>query len=816
MCQQHQQDDVDGKQANHASIPTRYQQTVTDISSVGTRHVKVWKVDELNSTLRPSKSRQSDMFSSSTHKALPGRNCTLGSLQDATFTSVCQVAPNKAVVASERGDLCLIDETEKDLPFSRLASAGFAVSSMAVDERGRLHLSNCHGELKTLDISDLLERSSPPPSPIARVPSPTPSSGTCEQVGAVVCLADYIVTVDAQRAICLSHLVPDSPNLDKVSIGDVIHSLPAHGDSVLGVDVLSQPNHLDAAYYTWAAGGTVIFWGQDGSARRVLQITIEQIDGPDSTPNELRTVRASSDASFLVTGDKLGVLRIKDCRTQQSMFESKAHAGEITRIAIMEAEASTIVACASRDRTVQIFARDNNVWDLMQTLDEHAGAVNGVMFSRDGTRLVSSSGDRSIVVRELVSRQENGDTIRAFVMLRAVMLKATPVSMAWDVDQEDVLLVSTMDRQVHKYDLRNGQCMSSFRASDTDGGDAVVLSSLAHIPRGWGSPLIAGVSSTDKSIRIYDESGTLIARDWGHTEGVTDIAFVSPSEPSTNGSGERSLVTVAVDGTIFVWGLALQSPHRHDTSRSVDLSATSTPSNPDFLATKPPLRRVISQSELARFQRSSDEGRTTPTGNRSPKLRKKSSKSSFQGSRLDAAGSTRENRLNSKSSQTTLRRVRNRSPSPPSPRQPQAAKAYTGEPKTRSKAALNEFGSLNASTEVLCRNLRTYRKRLANSTETLSPELAKEVERELATTARTVGERVTTKDFDETAMLKLLDQYSDRLVTMLDEKIAATVALRLRCDSEAGSKSPGSDCGTPILMDGEGTRTDTPSPKTIG
>jgi WD40 repeat protein len=736
-------------------------------------------------------------------------------LQDATFTSVCQVAPNKAVVASDKGDLCLIDETEKDQPFSRLASAGFAISAMAVDTKGRLHLSNCHGDLKTLDINDLLGSSSPLPSPTTREPSPTPSPSICEQVGAVVCLADYIVTVDAQRAICLSHLVPDSPHPDRATIGDVIHSLPAHGDSVLGVDVVSQPNDLDAAYYTWAAGGTVIFWGQDGSAKRLFHITIEQIDGSDSVANELRTVRASSDASFLVTGDKLGVLRIMDCRTQQRLFESKAHAGEITRIAITEGEKLTLVACASRDRTVQVFARENNAWDLMQTLDEHAGSANGVMFSRNGTRLISSSSDRSVVVRELVSRQDNGDTIRAFVMLRAVMLKATPVSMAWDVNQEDTLLISTMDRQVHKYDLRNGQSISSFRASDTEGGDAVVLSSLAHIPRRWGSPLIAGVSSTDKSIRIYDEGGTLIARDWGHTEGVTDIAFVNTSEPSTNRSVERSLVTVAVDGTIFVWGLALQSPNH--TSRSVDLSTTSLPSNPDFLAAKPPMRRVISQSELARFPRSSDEGRTTPTDNRSPKLRKKSSKSSVNSvSKLDTPTSARENRLNSKSSQTTLRRVKNRSPSPPSPRQSQAGKGSTGETKARSKAALNEFGSLNASTEVLCRNLRTYRKRLANSAETLSPELAKEVEKELAKTARAVGDRVQTNEFEETAMLKLLDQYSDRLVTMLDEKIAATVALRLRQDSEGGSKSPDSEPETYKLGNEEETCSDMPSPEMMG
>ena len=117
--------------------------------------------------------------------------------------------------------------------------------------------------------------------------------------------------------------------------------------------------------------------------------------------------------------------------------------------------------------------------------------------------------------------------------------------------------------------------------------------------------------------------------------------------------------------------------------------------------------------------------------------------------------------------------------------------------RPRTKAPVNEFGSLGASTESLCRTLRAYRKRLATSNDTLSSELAREVERELATTARAIGERVKSKEFDETVMVKLLDQYSERLVTMLDERIAASVAQRVRENSvgnfSEGAESPSLD-----------------------
>lgn len=464
-------------------------------------------------------------------------------------------------------------------------------------------------------------------------------------------------------------------------------------------------------------------------------------------------------------------------------------------LGIFEEKDFDFIACSARDRTAQIFLRKDNKWNIMQTLDEHVGAVTGILFSKNGQRLVSCSSDRTLVVRELAARKEANETVTAFVILRTIILKSTPVSMEWDVDQEDILLVSTIDRQVHKYDIRNGQSLSAFRASDSEGGDAVVMSSLVHIPRPWGSPLIGGVSNTDKSIRLYEESGTLLARDWGHTEGVTDIAFVQTRDPENEDRSQRSLVTVAVDGTIFVWNLELKTPHRQDMSKSMDLLGPSTPSNQDLLMNKPPLRRVFSQSELARFQRSPVDDNPTATGYRSPKLRKKLSKFSLaQTPNLEASPvpTIPRNLRTSGSSlvQGTVRRsYRHRSPSPPtSPRSPQISKRRSSvDVRVRVKPSTNEFGSVGASTESLCRTLRAYRKRLANSTDTLSSELVREAERELALTARAIGEKVKSKNrVDESVMVKLLDQYSERLVTILDEKIAATVALRVRENSESG------------------------------
>lgn len=773
----------------------------SSLITVGTRHVKIWRTEDPSFLSPTIKSRQSDMtfiLTSATHKTLPGRNCLLGSLLEATFTSVVAVAPSKAIACSDKGDICLIDDTDGTQRFSKIADAGFGVTALAVDSKGRLHLAGNQGGLKTLNINDILAVHTPPPSPPPRVESP-PVALTADwaQVEAVVPLIDYLVTVDSRHSIRLSSLTLQD---DESSLGSVVQKLPAHGEPVLGVSALNFPNSFDASFFTWSAGGSILFWSQDGICKDNLRIPLEQIEGSEEDPNELKTVCASSGVKYLLSGDKYGIFRVIDGDTKESTFDFKAHAGEITDIALYEEKTPTYVACAGRDRTVQVFTKKDGTWDLLQTLDEHVGAVTGVLFSRNGNRLVSCSSDRTVVVRELVSREEDGETMNAFLILRTITLKATPVSMILDADQDDVLLVSTIDRQVHKYDLRNGHSLSSFRASDSEGGDAVVVSSLVHIPTSRGSPLIAGVSSTDKSIRLYEESGTLVGRDWGHTEGVTDIALVGSKLEGESESlnDQRSLVTVAVDGTIFIWSLDMKLPSpRNDLSKSMDLLGTSTPTNKDLLASKPPLRRVFSQSELARFQRSPDEEATTPTGSRSPRLRKKISKFSLaQAPKLDPSpmpSIPREFQTSGPSFAQPLSRksCRNRSPSPPSPRNNQLSKTRRPSMDTRSRTKsggpVHEFGSLGASTEQVCRTLRAYRKRLANSTDNLTSEAVRELERELALTARAVGEKaIKSKTVDESVMVKLLDQYSERLVQMLDEKIAATVALQVRQNSDGG------------------------------
>ena len=181
------------------------------------------------------------------------------------------------------------------------------------------------------------------------------------------------------------------------------------------------------------------------------------------------------------------------------------------------------VATAGRDRMVQFFAWSEGQLSLLQTMDEHAGAVTGVLFEPGGRRLLSHSADRSAVVREALLRDPSDAGSLVFAMQRTITLKATPTSMCLAGDDE--VLISTVDRCVGRYRLKNGQCNLNFKCSDLDGGEAVVMSKVLYAPSLNGSPTIAGVTSTDKSVRLYTDYGSLIARDWGHT----CLLYTSPS-----------------------------------------------------------------------------------------------------------------------------------------------------------------------------------------------------------------------------------------------------------------------------------------------
>jgi WD40 repeat protein len=430
-------------------------------------------------------------------------------------------------------------------------------------------------------------------------------------------------------------------------------------------------------------------------------------------------------------------------------------------VAIQGMDDTWLIASSGRDRMVQLFEKRDTDLQLIQTMDDHVGAVGKLMFINEGEKLLSCSADRTVVIRDRATREVDCGTSVAYLISRVITQKSSPVSMTLCPDDSNILYLSTMDRCVSKFDIPSGHQLHCFKASDSETADAVIMSSLtvASEISGQTPKVLVGVSSTDKSIRVYDlERDQLLTGEFGHTEGVTDVLLLEDRDKSDGSQTKRTVVSTGMDGILMIWNLSVQqqvSPDLIGNAREDDENPVK-----EMTAAKPPLRKVLSRSELAGFQRPDSPNPTTPTPIReqSPTLLRKMSRLSLAPSSLKnhAVSETPSppNRLSPTTG--TPQDRRRRSPSPvspktktPTPRKPHSARTTNRRTsldfRTRGKTTpRSEFGSLDMSTEQLCRTLRAYRKKLNGSSQRMQAQ--KELERELSLTLRIVGGRGQSSD----------------------------------------------------------------------
>jgi hypothetical protein len=152
--------------------------------------------------------------------------------------------------------------------------------------------------------------STPPLSPsTSRSSSPVvPEGCKTANVVALSAMFGHLFTLDSNHSIKIISMKP----LGGVFVPDItVRELPAHKDAVMGIRLVPSTSNLDAAFYTWSAGGMVIFWDMQGVMKGQFEVELEQpADMNDELLlNELKVVRVSQKGDFFVSGDKYGVLR---------------------------------------------------------------------------------------------------------------------------------------------------------------------------------------------------------------------------------------------------------------------------------------------------------------------------------------------------------------------------------------------------------------------------------------------------------------------------------------------------------------------------
>ena len=732
----------------------------------------------------PSKKRfdSESSFDGSSGSPVPrtfsGRNCLLGSLIDANFSSVVAISDCKAILCTDKGDICLLDDTNRNQRLDRIAKTSSSISCVAVDRVNKcLWMGGALGKLWTLPLDALTcakVTSNHLFSPSNLESLPSSGSGQCPDTLAIASLRGHIVTVDSDHIIGIR-------GATETGRGSVIATekrIPAHDSAVLGVRILYQPNKHDADFFTWSVQGTVFFWLFDGTYRGKLEVPLDQPDNTEeSDMNELRVMRASDSDRFFVSGDKRGVLRLID-PIGRNLTVLRAHNGEIHDIALSQRDVKEIlVVSCGRDRTLQLFRKVGDNLTIQQTLDDHAASVCNVMFMNHGSVLLSSSSDRTIIMRTLAT----GETDKvAFIPIRVVTLKTTPIAFS-GLPESNVLVVSTLDRQIHKYELSTGRLLQSFRASDQTGSDSLAISSLSiqQLEKGSGQvPILLGFSSTDKSISAYDyETGSVLSKGYGQTV-VSDIAFIQ--RPREDREANSILISTGLDGTIMIWDLTIRSRFFAGPNETFKAENAAEPLKTYTSALSHPLRKILSKSEIQDFQKSleTDGDPPTPSRSHSPsRIRKKSSRHTLANTPKVAIPavptSTHHSPSSSSATEAPGRKLsHDYSSTPPSPRKSGGSirsKPSSSDGRQRRKSTSN-LKDLTLAAEQICNSLRAYRKKIISSKEILKPDTAEDLQRELRLTIDAINERTKkTQAANELISGDLLDVY---VAKMIDERLA--------------------------------------------
>ncbi len=165
----------------------------SNLITFGVRHMKVWRVDDSPST-SPIKQKfggDGSLSNSQHQKTLPGRNILLGSLLEATFSCATDIGDGRALICSETGDVCLLDDTNKQMKLTRLRELGFVISCISVRDR-KVYVGGKAGQFAALVLDDLLEGRRDP-----TIRTGEASNGLL----AMGFLTHNIVTIDSRRSI---------------------------------------------------------------------------------------------------------------------------------------------------------------------------------------------------------------------------------------------------------------------------------------------------------------------------------------------------------------------------------------------------------------------------------------------------------------------------------------------------------------------------------------------------------------------------------------------------------------------------------------
>ncbi|KAL9001378.1 MAG: hypothetical protein Q9169_000269 [Polycauliona sp. 2 TL-2023] len=769
----------------------------SNVITIGTRHVKVWRVERPSS---PTKVRRglesvSDPANASPGpRILTGRNVLLGALKDATFTCAIAITEDAAVLCTQDGYVCLLDDAHRSQRLCQVTKKDYSIACVTLDPSAKVVWLGGKGmDPEPLPLSSLLAAKDPSSAAEQRKSLHVPDERKAKEspsICAICCADNRLVAIDTSRGMSTYKVLCDT-NLAPTA--SAVGRQPAHNSAVMGVVVSSDPTVTDFSFLTYSEKGNILYWSWDGTCTGTCTVSLELPLAPEAIDcNELRIVRYLSTINMLLTGDKNGFLRLLalDGHVEATV---KGHDGEIYDLTLHDLdEDQSLAASSGRDRTIQIFRLSKVDCSLEQSLiNEHAGSIRQVEFTQGGNFLVSLSSDRTLIIHQRVTRTD--DSI-AFVSTRTIHFKASPTSMALLPDSSPDLLLSTMDRCLRKISLAEGNTTQTFKTTDSSTGESVILTRMI-VGTLYGQPthatVLAGFSSSDGSIRLYDiDTGSLLAS-FSAQAAVTDLALVQI--PETGGHVKTRLVsTGGNDGTIMLWNLSMppQDETKHlggDSTTDLNPLKSKTPSSMRLA------RRVLSKAEIASFQRSlRAQSDNTPNSSRnlSPsRLRHKPSRYAISDRSEIPATASSEKCSPELAGRDSVRGNRLKRASPPlSPKISLQSRTRRSSMDERQRHAVTRpADNIDAAAKQISNTLQEFRTSMTSGQESLSFSSARDLKRQLQATMDVIvptdqrsdrgHEQVGTEAFDE------------YLAAMIDKRLALQFGKEVQTHTSTGSQS---------------------------
>ena len=273
------------------------------VVTVGTRHVKVWRSEPQLQEQSPSKTKSKFESVNSpapgykSSRILAGRNVLLGALLDSCFTSVVTLVASKAIVATDRGAICLLDTSSSAPGLSVLRIFDNAITSLAamgpdclwvgLSPSARERWSICRVALNGGKTSESGSDHEPVESP-KELRSSDLNAGPLALCG----LQRQLISLDSDRTVQIFDMGQDT--LGPSSIPRA--RLRCHRGPVMGV--CASPN---GGFVTWDSSGLVLCWSWPCIALlNAHEIELESPTEPGES-NELRILRVARSPKNLAT-----------------------------------------------------------------------------------------------------------------------------------------------------------------------------------------------------------------------------------------------------------------------------------------------------------------------------------------------------------------------------------------------------------------------------------------------------------------------------------------------------------------------------------